>query len=183
MWGEGHVLGQIEENVVRGRGFVFVDVQRAARDVPALNGGFECFFIDESASCAVHHQRALVHEGKALGIDDLAGVVGEGNVQGDYICAGQSCLGRLGQLDLELVRPGLGQKGVESDDLHVESLRTLGELGPDAAHSDHRETFVVELDPRVGLAGGLEVPFQDFSVGRSDVAGGGEHQGEGVLGS
>ena len=70
-------------------------------------------------------------------------------MQGDDICALQNGIGRISQFDLEFIGPGLGQKGIEGHNLHVEPLRPLDELAPDPAHADYGEPFAIEFDAGV----------------------------------
>ena len=104
-------------------------------------------------------------------------------MQGDDICALQNGIGRISQFYLELIGPGLGQKGIEGHNLHVEPLRPLDELAPDPAPADYGEPFAIEFDAGEGLASGLEFTLQDLGMSRGNIAGGSEHESKGMFGS
>ena len=112
----------------------------------------------------------------------MAGVVGERDVERDDIGTGEGDIRGLCEGDLELAGAGFGEEGIVGDDVHVESLGALGELGSDAAHADDGEALAIQLDALESLACGDEVPGQDACVGGADVSRSGEHEGECVLG-
>lgn len=182
VWSEGDVLFEAEERVIGGGGLFFEDVESATGDVAGVDGFFEGHFIDEAAAGAVDDEGALIHEADALLVEDVLGVGSHGDVQGDDVGSGEGLVRGGGEADLHLVGAGLGEEGVEGDDLHVKGLGTLGELGADATHADDGEGFAVELDALIGFAGDLEISGDDAGVTESDIASSGAHESEGMLG-
>ncbi len=182
MGGEGDVFFDGEEGVVGGGRFGFEDVESAAGDVAGIDGVFEGCFVDEAAAGAVDDEGAFVHESDALFVHYVAGVISEGDVEGDDIGTGEGDVGGFSECDFEFAGAGFCEEGVVGDDVHVEGLGAFGELGADAAHAEDGEAFAVEFDALEGFARGVEVSGEDSGVGGADVSGGGEHEGERVLG-
>ena len=111
----------------------------------------------------------------------MARVVGERHVQCYNICACECLIWAGCELDFQLVGPSLGEEGVVSDNLHAKGLSTLGKLCSDASHANDGEALFIELNSGIGLAGSFEVTFEDFSVGRADVARSRKHESESQL--
>ena len=147
-----------------------------------VDGGLEGGFVDQATAGAVDDECTLVHERKAVGIENVVGVRRHRDVEGDDVGSGEGFIGRGGETDLHFIGAGLGEEGVIGDNLHVEGLGALGELGSDAAHADDGEGFTVEFDALEGFTGGFEITGNDSGVAEGDVAGGGTHESEGVLG-
>ncbi len=179
---EHDVLVEGEERVVVRRRLDLKDIERAAGDVAGINGSLQGWLIDQAAAGAVHNQCTLVHQGKAVGIENVVGFRGERHVHRDDICTGEGNLGCGGKFHLQLVRAGLREERIVGDHVHVEGLGALGELGTNAAHAEDGEALGVELNPLISLAGSLEVTLQHRGMGGADIAGGAEHQSESVLG-
>ena len=70
-----------------------------------------------------------------LGVDDVAGAVGQRRVQGDEIGAGQQLV-QLDLLDAEVDGPLLRQIGIEGDHPHLQPMRAVGDDRADIAAAD-----------------------------------------------
>ena len=180
--GKCDVLLAGEEGVVRGWRFVLVNIQGTARNMPRIDGGLECALVDKSSSCAIHHQATLVHQRQTVGVDDVPGIISEGDMQGDNISASECRIGRVRKLDLQFVGSRLSEKGIKSDNLHVESLRTLHKLTSDSAHTDDGEALSIHFDAGECFPRALEVTGENPRVCWRDIASGGEHERKGMLG-
>ena len=151
----------------------------AAAIWPGLEGVVERGLVDDPAAGGVDEDQARLRAGQLVGAD-----------QPDR-------LRRLGQVDAHEV--GLGEQGVEvdeadahlrgaaglhvgvvGDDLHAEGAEALGDQDADAAEADDADGLLVELD--AGVLRALPLAAAERGVGRADVAGRGEHQGDGELG-
>ncbi len=136
--------------------------------------------VDEAAAGAVDEPRARLHPRDALGGEDVRGLLGLRQVQGDEVGAGEQVVEVLDALDAEGDGALGGEEGVVGDDLHLQ---------PDGARGDHRAD-VAAADEAEGLAGDLDAHEARLlppagagrGVGGGDLPGAGEQHGDRVLG-
>ena len=121
---------------------------------------------------------AGLHPRERVLAEEVLRLLGEGRVEGQVVGGLQHLL-EGPQLHVGL----LGQRGrherVEGLDLHAEGPAPRRHLAPDPAEPDHPEALPEELHPGEGLP----VPLLSLhgQVGGSEVAGEGEHEGDGEL--
>ena len=65
-----------EQGVIGLRGLVLEDIQAGSADLPCLEGRRQGDFVDDAAPGGVDDDRVFLHEGKALGVDEVAGALG-----------------------------------------------------------------------------------------------------------
>ena len=111
----------------------------------------------------------------------MARVVGEWHVQCHNVSACECLVWAGSELDFQLVSPRLGEEGIVSDNLHAKRLSALGKLCSNASHANDGEALFIELNSGIGLTGSFEVTFEDFSMGRADVARSRKHESESKL--
>jgi hypothetical protein len=154
---------------------------KAGAGQPALGEGFgHRRLVDQPAAGAVDEAGALLHLRDHPGVEDAGGLLRFRQVERDEIGAGQQRLQLLDLLDAEGAGALGGEIGVEGDDAHLQADGAGGDHAADIAAADQAERLAGDLGPHefrllplAGLGGG---------VGGGDLAGDGEHHGDGVLG-
>ena len=118
-------------------------------------------------------------ERKRLGIDDVAGLVGQRRVQGDEIGAPPQFV-ELDLLDAEIHRALGRQKGIVGDHLHLQADGAVGDDRADIAAADDAERLAENLDAEELVL----FPFAGAGrgVGLGDLPGQRQHQRDRVLG-
>ena len=176
--GRRHKVRCSKEDVLLG-GLFGEDVERRPRNVTLVEGLAQSDLVHQTAPGAVDDAHALLGLGDGFGRQDVAGLVGQGRVQGDEVGAGEKIV------QLHLLHPELhgalgGQERVIGDHLHPQAIGAVGDDGADIAAADQAQRLGRQLHaheavllPLAGL-GGL--------VGFRQLAGEGEDQGDGVLG-
>ena len=90
-----------KQSEVGGWGLDFEDIERDSGKVTGIEVGLRGCFIDESAASAVDDQRAAVHAGEALRVENVFSFRRERDVECDNIRAAESFFGALREIDLE----------------------------------------------------------------------------------
>ncbi len=120
---------------------------------------------------AVDDQRALLHLGHRLAVEQVAGLVRHRHVEGHHVRAGEQLVERQ---QLHLQPPG--RRGVEErvvgHDLHLEAARPVRHPLADAAEADDAQGLALKLD-----AGELAVPLPRLHARRRPPAPGGPARG------
>ena len=65
--------------------FFLVHIQTGSADLSVLNAGDQILGVHQRAPGGIDDGDALFHHGDGLGVDDVAGFLGEGAVQGDDV--------------------------------------------------------------------------------------------------
>src|SRR6478752_8913831 len=164
-------------------GFVFEDVQGGAAETPVAQGRDERGFVDDSAAGGVDQVGAGFHRGQRRVVDQVVGLRGERGVHRHHVAVGEQGGGvDEGDAVLGGARGGAAAGG---EDSHVEGQRPLGDGAPDAAVTEDAQGSAgaeVQADEHPGPPDpGL--PGADEPVALGDAPGGGQDQGEGVVGA
>jgi hypothetical protein len=121
------------------------DVERRAAQLARLEPGQHGVEVDQLASGAVDHPRAVFHCGDRLGVDQVDRVRRLRHVQRDYVGAPQQFAQLLDALDAELAEALRRDELVEGDDVHLEGLGALCDELADTAEADHPERLAIKL--------------------------------------
>ena len=132
-----HHVRQAEQAALRRR-FFPEDVDRGAGDVAGFERLAQRRLVNELAARAVDQPHAFFDELKRLGIDDVAGLVGQRRVQGDEIGAPPQLV-ELDFFDAELDRALGRQIRIVGDHLHLQPDRPVGDDRTDIAAADDAE--------------------------------------------
>ena len=176
MRGGDEVLGA-EKDIVLGRLF-HEDVKGRAADVAGVETGAKSGFVHQTATGAVDDHHALLGLGQGVGRQDVAGLVGEGGMQGDDVSPGQQVF----QLDLfhaDFHGPLGREEGVIGDHLHLQAIGPVGDNAADIAGADQAQGLGVELDTHEAVL--LPLAGLGRLIGGGQLAGQGEHHGDGVF--
>jgi hypothetical protein len=65
--------------------FVLVDVESGARQAAGAQGAYERRAVDQPAARGVYEDRARFEAGEGVVVDQVAGLFGEGNVEGHEV--------------------------------------------------------------------------------------------------
>ena len=173
-------VGNVAVGPLRGEGLHFKDVEGCTPDLAALEPFGEDFLVDEAATGTVDKADTLFEQGQLLAADHMAGLLGEGHVNGDEVRQRKKIIDLLDDLDLKRLGLACGNVGIVGEDAHAEGDGTAGYLRADAAHAEDGDGLAVELHALEFFA----VPLAGLHAGvcLRDIARNGEHQGEGVLG-
>ena len=154
-------------------------VEGGAGDLARLEGGHHVGLDHQLAAGAVDDAHAVLHLLEGVGVDDVAGRIGERRMQRNEVGAGEQVV-QLHLLDAEVLGPLRGEIRIEGDDLHLEAERPVGDDRADVAATDDAEGLGGELHAHEAVL----LPFAGLGrgVGGRDVAGEREHHGDGVLG-
>ena len=156
----GHHILHAKERM-RGGGLDLEHVKGRTCHMLALDRLEQRILVHQSAAGAVDDAHTLLALGQRLGIDDVAGLVGERRVQRDEVGAAEDVV-QLDLLHAEIERALGRQEGIEGDDLHLEADGAVGHDRADVAAADHAQRLVVEfhtheavLLPLAGMGGGV----------------------------
>ena len=154
-------------------------VDRGAGDVAGFERVDQSRLVDQLAAGAIDQAYALFGRGERVGIDDVAGLVGQRRVQRDEIGAAQKFV-ELDLLDAEMKRALGGQERVVGDHFHLQSDRAVGDDRADIAAADDAERLREDLDAEELVL----LPFAGAGrhVGLGDLPRQRQHQRDGVLG-
>ena len=130
------------------------DVDRRSADPLLPDGGGERRVVHQLAARGVDQHRRRLHQPQPLGIDQVAGLVGERDVQRHHIGRPEQVVERE-EPDLEVGRP-LGEEiGIVRHDVHAEGARQLRDVPADPAESHDADG----LAPQLGSLEPFAVPF------------------------
>ena len=176
--GEGYIGHAKEWIVLRGQRFMGPHVDAGAGYLAGFESGGQGFDVYHRAAGCIDDADAVFHFFDFLGSDHTAGLIGERCVEGDVVGLAKKSF-QVYQFHAQLFAALQGDVGVVADGLHVEGLQTFCHIGAHAADADDAHGFIQELD--AGEALSVPTAFHDGLVGLGDVAGHGEHEGDGVL--
>ena len=169
---------QAEERALDGR-FGFEDVECGAGDMAGFYRVGQGGFVDQAAAGAVDDADALSRLGQGLARQHVASGFGERGVQRDDLRPGQQVV-ELDLFDADVERALFGEVRVVGDDAHAQADGAVGDDRADIAAANQAERLAGQfhaheavLFPLAGFGGG---------AGFWDLAGEGEHHGDGVLG-
>ncbi len=169
---------QLQEGA--GVGLVGEHVQGRRRHLARAQGRHQRLLVYQAAPSGVDDARPIFHSRQRLGAHEAAGVVGEGQMEGEEVAACQHLVQGLRSLHPQLPKPLSGDEGVVGEDAHAQAQRPPGDLLADAAQPEDAQDLVAQLDAGVPLP--LPPPRLEGGVGLGDVAGEGEEEPDGVLG-
>ena len=134
--------------------------------------------VNELSARAVDQPYAFFDKLKRLGIDDVAGLVGQRRVQGDEIGAPPQLV-ELDLFDAEFNRALGRQIRVVGDHLHLEPDRAVGDDRADIAAADDAERLAEDLDAEEFVLFPFAGPRR--GVGFRDLPRHRQHQRDGML--
>ena len=156
-----------------------IHVDRCARDLARLERRDQRRLVHELAAGRVDDAHAVTHLRDRRGVDRVARVVGQRQVEGEKVCARQHFL-EARAVDAELAKALCGDERVIGDDLHLQPHRPPRDLPADAPEAEHAEHLVGELDAAPLRA--LPPARRERCMGLRDVAREREEQADRVLG-
>jgi len=71
-------------------GFFFIDIEPCAPESLLVEGVHEGLFVDDGASGGVHDNGVLLDALEVVGVDEVAGLIGQWRVDRNDICGGES---------------------------------------------------------------------------------------------
>ncbi len=172
-------VGMRAQRGVRGQGFGHERVQRSAGEVAFVQQLQQCDFIDQATPRGVDDVRALLHRTHARFGEQVGGVLGTRDVQGDHVRPRQQFVQRL-QWHAPLAGGGGRQERVERGHVHADAGRLACHGAADAAEADHAQPLAFELE--AGQAGLGPLPRLHAGVGARDVPGQREQQRDRMFG-
>ena len=175
--GDDH-LRQLEQRARRG-GLGDVDVDARTADVPAADRLGQRLLVDQAAAGGVDDQHAGLGQRQLVLADEAEGLGRLGQVDRDHVGPPEQLV-QAHQLDAELRGAGGRDVRVEGDQPDVEGGQALRDELADLAEAHDADGLAVQLDTGVGAA--LPLPAAQARVRGRDVPGGGEQQGDRVLG-
>ena len=179
MGGEDQALGHAAQGRIGRQGLLGVHVQGSAADHAVLHGLGQGRFIHDAAAGTVDDAGRGLHGRQQLGVDQVFGLGGAGQVQADVVGLGEE--GRQGhEAHLQLLGPLRRDERVVGHHIHAHGLGNPGHMGADLAQAHHAQLFLVELVAHIGLA--VPAAGHGAGVGVGHVARQRQHQGQGVLG-
>ena len=132
-----HHVRQAEQAALRRR-FFPENVDRGAGDVAGFERLAQRRLVNELTARTVDQPHAFFGQLQRLGVDDVAGLVGQRRVQGDEIGAPPQLV-ELDLFDAELDRALGRQIRVVGDHLHLQPDRPVGDDRTDIAAADDAE--------------------------------------------
>ena len=177
MWGANDVW-QVEQGAVGG-GLNLEYVKRSTCDVAGFQGLGQCVLIHQTAAGTVDDTHAFFRFGDVFGAEDVGGCIGEWHVQRDEISAGKQGI-QLNLFNAHFVGTLFREEGVIGDNLHFQATRAVADDATNVACANHAERFAGQLNAhKLGF-----FPFARMRgcAGFWDLAGNGEHHGDGVFG-
>ena len=134
-------LGVADQGVAGGRGLDVEHVDGRFGQPALVEGGGDGGGVDEAAPGCVDQDRSGLDDGESGGVDQVAGLVGEGRVEGDVVGGGEQLV-EIDELDAGLPADPLADEGVVGQNRHLEGLGP-GRDGPaDPAEADDAEGLV-----------------------------------------
>ena len=175
--GRNEVRRSEERRILGGLGFEHVE--RRAANLPRIKRVLESRFGDQAAPRAVHDAYAWLRLGEILAAEDVARLIGQRRVQGDEVGAAQQVF-QLDLLDAQLDCALCRQERVEGHDFHSQAQRAARDNRADVARADQAKRLAGDLDAHEAIL--FPLAGLRRSVGFRELAGEGEHQGDGVFG-
>jgi hypothetical protein len=173
-----HDVGQTEQRAV-GAGLLGVDVDAGGAHLTGLEGGGQRRLVDQAAASGVDDDHAALGGGELLGTDEAQRLGRLGQVDADEVRLAQQLV-QGHQPDAELGGPPGLDVGVVGDEGDAEGCQPLGHQDADAPQADDADGLLGDLDAGELRPGPL--PRAQRGVRGRDVPGGGQQQGDGVLG-
>jgi len=173
-----HHLLHAEQQIRFGR-LLGENVERGAGDVARLERRLQVGLDHQPAAGAIDDEHAFFHLGDRAAVDDGAGRIGQGRVEGDEVGAGVELV-ELDLFDAERLGPLGREVGIVSRDFHVQADRAVGDDRADIAAADDAEALAVELDPHEARL--LPLAGVGRGVGGADLARDREQERDRVLG-
>ena len=125
-------------------GFFLVDVQTCRADLPCLDGGQQCFRIDQRTAGSIDEHNTAFACGKGLFVDNMIGFLGQRTVQGNDIGFCKQLLGRDIAYRIAVVKTFCG-KLVIGEDLHAEAKTDVDKDTSDATRADDTDRLAVQV--------------------------------------
>ena len=120
------------------------DVEGGAGDLAFGDGAREGVLVDDAASGRVDEQGAALHFLERRIVDHVLGLRRERCVNCQEVGAGQQLV-ELDQLDAELGGAIATHHRIHANDLHLETLRAVGNDASDVAQADDAERLIGDL--------------------------------------
>jgi hypothetical protein len=180
--GAGHVrhhgvtaapgVGGVAQRVVLGGGLGEPDITSVAAEVSGLEGLGDVLLDDDGTTGGVDEPRAGLHLRDKVLVEETAGLLVQGAVDGDNITLGKHLLEVLNAAAADLLLNLRGQGLVVEVEqlLAVEGLKAAQHTLTDAANSDSADDLVLEVV--LVLGGGSDIPVagDDLLVSGDEVA-------------
>ena len=165
------VLG-VAERVVLGGGLGEPDITTITTEVTRLEGLSDILLDNDSTASGVDEPSTGLHLGDELLVEETAGLLVQGAVNGDNVTLGEHLLEIIDATAADLLL-GLGGEGlvvVVQELLAVEGLEAAEDTLTDTADGDGTDDLVLKIELVLGDGSDVPVAGLDLLVGRDEVA-------------
>jgi hypothetical protein len=165
------VLG-VAERVVLGGGLGEPDITTVSAEVARLEGLGDILLDDDGATGGVDEPSTGLHLGDEVLVEETAGLLVQGAVDGDNVTLGEHLLEVIDTTATNLLL-GLGGEGlviVVEELLAVEGLEAAEDTLTDTTDGDGTDNLALEVELVLGDGGDIPVAVLDLLVGRDEVA-------------
>ena len=165
------VLG-VAERVVLGGGLGEPDITTVTTEVTRLEGLSNILLNNDSTASGVDEPSTGLHLGDELLVEETAGLLVQGAVNGDNVTLGEHLLEIIDATAADLLL-GLGGEGlvvVVQELLAVEGLEAAEDTLTDTADGDGTDDLVLKIELVLGDGSDVPVAGLDLLVGRDEVA-------------
>ena len=162
----------VAERVVLRSGLGEPDVTAVAAEVAGLEGLGDVLLDDDRAAGGVDEPSAGLHLGDEVLVEQAAGLLVQGAVDGDDVALGEHLLKAVdaAAADLLLDFGGQGLVIVVEELLAVEGLQAAQDALADAADGDGADDFALEVELVLGDGGDVPLAVADLVVRGDEVA-------------
>lgn len=165
------VLG-VAERVILGGGLGEPDITTVSAEVARLEGLSDILLDNDGTASGVDEPSTGLHLRNEVLVEETAGLLVQGAVDGDNVTLGEHLLEILNTTATDLLL-SLGREGlvvVVEKLLAVEGLETAEDTLTDTADSDGTDDLTLEVELVLGDGSDVPVAVLDLFVGRDEVA-------------
>ncbi len=126
------------------RWFFFENVESRPRDFSRFDGFKKVFLVDDTTAGAIDNEHTFLHFREGIGVYHPFRLFCTRGVHGDKVRLLQQFI-QCDEHDAKFSGCVRGDKGVIGDDVHLQTLRSVGDNRADAPDSDDAQGLVVEL--------------------------------------